>query len=159
MNAQGEPVSGAIIVLAPDLKAARQAARSFAYEQGWVAMQIAIELDPTSPVPAPLHNGLPIHHWRANIEARQRISASSNSFAWPYESSRRLKAGLMVRTLASGENWAGGRRHTMPVGAIGVIRRRLGRGPNFRVAFDAAPGRTYVYSADALVPVNASAPV
>jgi hypothetical protein len=144
----GEAVSGTLIVIAPDEPRARALARGDAYEHGWAQVRVTLTPMPWGGIPAPLTKGLPQSRWMAHLTGQKRVSAPSNTWAWSYAT--HVKAGARVRTRTSGENWAGGTRHTMPPGSVGVIIRRVGRGPHVRVAFPEVPGRTFIYSPDSL---------
>lgn len=149
MSAQGELVAGSLIVFAPDAARAREVARADAYALGWA--QVRIELEQMSGGPYPPVRGLVQYHWLARIKAVRRVSGDRlNAWEQAGRLSGRIKPGARVRTLVGGENWSGGTRHIMPSGSIGVVRRRVGRGPYLRVCFPQVPARTFVYSPDGL---------
>ena len=141
-------LSISIIAIAPDEASARGLARTDAYRRGWIGTRITNLTQWAGGAVGQPVRGRPQFRYSVTIEAD--ASRVSPSWAWSAGAGRDLRAGVRVRTTTDGENWTGGRRHVMPAGSVGTVVRRLAGGQVRRVSFADTPGRTFVYSPDAL---------
>ena len=136
-------------IIAPSRERAVSAARREAYKRGWIGTHLA-SCEPSSVVlfPAPTGPNTTTPTWDIVLEVGEQRGPNWNFQANALMRFRRIRAGVRVKTLAEGVNHAGGSRHVMPAGSIGVVHSRLGAG--VRVRFDEVPGHSFIYAAQHL---------
>jgi hypothetical protein len=133
------PKAWRLRVVGPSRAAAIRQARAALYRAGWVKTHVRL-IEPTLD-----WAGRPLgyHVMIEATEQRGKDEPFMTAHVRQY-----FRRGVAVRTLAEGVDHAGGVRHTVPAGMIGVVSSHLGA--NLRVRFDEVPGHTFVYAVDDL---------
>lgn len=118
---------------------------------GWARTKLIVVLRTPSPTTPGYEEVTIVMEGRGSRTAEPEGERFTGMTQWQWLR-RCLKRGMRVRTQTVGYNFAGGIRHIMPSGSIGLV---VGHdGATVKVRFEAVPGHTFAYAPRALVPLS-----